>query len=115
MRIDMKAFGVRKHFNGIDIHQTRNYIKITCEKYIHNMLKEHNWLDISNTATKPTPLPSHFTYIMELENAIQPNTLDEQLQLKSTMGFNYRQVIGEVIYPMMKCWPDISFHATKLS
>jgi hypothetical protein len=31
------------------------------------------------------------------------------------MGFNYRQVIGEVIYPMMKCRPDIAFHATKLS
>jgi hypothetical protein len=31
------------------------------------------------------------------------------------MGFSYRQVIGEIIYPMMKCRPDISFHATKLS
>jgi len=31
------------------------------------------------------------------------------------MGWNYRQVIGEVIYPMMKCHTGIAFHATKLS
>jgi hypothetical protein len=58
MRIDMKALGIINRFNGIDIHQTRNYIKITCEKYIHKMLKQHNWLDTSTMATKPTPLPS---------------------------------------------------------
>jgi hypothetical protein len=31
------------------------------------------------------------------------------------MGLNYRQVIGKVIFPMMKCRPEISPHAIKLS
>jgi hypothetical protein len=31
------------------------------------------------------------------------------------MGFNYRQVIGEIIFPMMKCRPEIAPHAIKLS
>jgi hypothetical protein len=31
------------------------------------------------------------------------------------MGLNYQQIIGELIYPMMKCRPDIAFHITKLS
>jgi hypothetical protein len=31
------------------------------------------------------------------------------------MGFHYRQVIGEVLYPMTKCRPDVAFHITKLS
>jgi hypothetical protein len=31
------------------------------------------------------------------------------------MGFKYRQVMGEVIYPTMKCRPDIINHAIKLS
>jgi hypothetical protein len=28
---------------------------------------------------------------------------------------HYRQLIGEFIWPMIKCRPDISFHVTKLS
>jgi hypothetical protein len=28
---------------------------------------------------------------------------------------HYRQLIGEFIWPMIKCRPDISFHITKLS
>jgi hypothetical protein len=44
-----------------------------------------------------------------------PYTLEIKQQLQMKMGFNYHQVISEVIYPMMKCYPDIAFHATKLS
>jgi hypothetical protein len=50
-----------------------------------------------------------------LENAIVPKTIPEKLQLKQSMGFNYRQVIGEIIFPMMKCRPEIAPHAIKLS
>jgi hypothetical protein len=31
------------------------------------------------------------------------------------MGFNYRQVIGSFIWPMIKARPDICFHTTKMS
>jgi hypothetical protein len=31
------------------------------------------------------------------------------------MGFNYRKVIGETLWPMIKCGPDISPHIIKLS
>ena len=44
-----------------------------------------------------------------------PLKMDAKQTLKHKMGFHYRQVIGEIIYPMMKCRPDIAFHATKLS
>jgi hypothetical protein len=119
MRIDIKQLGVITRFSGIDVHQTRDYIKITCEKYLYKMLKHHNWLNTehheSYTSNTPTPLPSDNNYIAALENAKVPATLTEQQDLRQNMGFNYRQVIGEVIYPMMKCRPDISFHATKLS
>jgi hypothetical protein len=53
--------------------------------------------------------------VQQIEAAACPTTLSEQQQLKNKMGFHYRQVIGEVIYPMMKARPDICFHATKLS
>jgi hypothetical protein len=55
------------------------------------------------------------TYIRKLEEATVPDSLLEKQKLQESMGIKYRQVIGEVIYPMMKCCPDIAPHAIKLS
>ena len=36
--------GVYQHYNGIDVVQTRHYIKVGCESYIdHRMLLSHSW------------------------------------------------------------------------
>lgn len=115
LRINLKILGRVDRFNGMDIHQTRDYIKITCERYLHKMLKAHNWLESSTHPERPTPLPSDNHFIQSLENAVRPNTTVEKDQLRSKMGFHYRQVIGEVLYPMTKCRPDVAFHITKLS
>ena len=78
------------------------------------MLKKHNWLPKTSTPD-PIPLPADPKYITILEQAAIPPTMEAKTQLRQRMGFNHRQVIGEVIYLMMKCRPDIAFHATKLS
>jgi hypothetical protein len=39
MRIEVKHLGIFTRFNGMDIHQTEYYVKITCEKYLTKMLK----------------------------------------------------------------------------
>ena len=115
MRIQIKTMGIIDRFNGLDIHQTRNYIKLTCEKYLHKAMTAHKWVHEQPIAEKPTPLPSDAAYIQTLESAPRPNTTAEQAALRKEMGFNYCQVIGGIIYPMMKCRPDVAFHATKLS
>lgn len=115
MRIQLKILGPIDRFNGLDVHQTKHYIKITCEKYLYKAMSAHTWIGDVPIADKPTPLPSDNAYIQALEAAKPPNTTQAQADLKAKMGFNYRQVIGEIIYPMMKCRPDIAFHATKLS
>jgi hypothetical protein len=112
MRIDLKALGLIDRFNGIDIHQTWHYVKITCEKYLYKMLKQHNWLDLPNAST---PLPAESSYITMLEQALPPATEDDKQALKLRMGWSYRQVIGELIYPAVKCRPDFLYHVTKLS
>jgi hypothetical protein len=114
MRIDIKTLGVVTRFNGVDIHQTRDYIKLTCEKYLEKMLTAHQWMDTSTIANKTTPLPSDSTYISQLELATPPATYQQQKQLQDAMGFSYRQVVGEILYPMVKCRPDVAFHITKL-
>jgi hypothetical protein len=114
MQIDVKHLGIIERFNGVDVHQMQDYVNITCEKYLYNMLKSHNWL-ATTPHSNPIPLPPDTKYITQLEQAVVPNTIEEKQILKAKMRFNYRQVIGELIYPMMKCRPDISYHGTKLS
>ncbi len=115
MRIDIKIQGLITRFNGMDIHQTQDYVKITCEKYLHKMIQHHQWLQLLPTTSAPIPLPADPTYIQNLEKAQTPVTETQQKQLQQQMGFSYRQVIGELLYPMVKCRPDIAFHITKLS
>ncbi len=115
MRIPIKLQGIITRYNGVDIKQTQHYMKISCEKYIRKLTTKHQWLETEHASNNTTPIPSDTTYITSLETAIPPNTEQEKQALKAKMGFNYRQVIGELIYPMMKCRLDIAFHITKLS
>jgi hypothetical protein len=115
MRINLKDLGIIERFNGVDIHQTKEYVKITCEKYLYKMPKHHGWLDQAQGTSPITPLPAEATYITTLEQATPPQTETEKADLRTKMGWNYRQVIGELIYPAIKCRPDILFHVTKLS
>jgi len=114
MRIEVKHLGLVDHFNGLDIQQTRFYVKISCEKYLKKMIRGHDDL-LKHVPTNPVPLPADSTYIRNLEIAEVPKIIPEKIQLKEAMGFNYRQVIGEIIFPMMKCRPEIAPHAIKLS
>jgi len=114
MRIEVKHLGVIDRFNGMDIAQSRYFVKITCAKYLKKMIKGHQDL-LQNVPSNPVPLPADSAYIRNLETAEVPTTIPAKLQLKERMGFNYRQVIGEIIFPMMKCRPEIAPHAIKLS
>ena len=50
-----------------------------------------------------------------MEKAVPPITTKDINQLQSNMGFNYRQAIGELIFLMVTCRPDISYPLIKLS
>ena len=50
-----------------------------------------------------------------LESSEGPTTDRDKKLLQQEMGFNYRQAIGELIYMMVTCRPDISFPLIKLS
>ena len=54
------------------------------------------------------------TYVHNLETA-EPMLQAERVAYESTLGFSYRQAIGEIIYALVTCRPDISFAAIKLS
>lgn len=115
MSMDVKDLGLITRFNGVDVFQTKWYIKITCEKYITKMLQHHDWLLKAPPPIHPLPLPSDAEFARSLEQATPPATIHEKDRLRTQMGFNYRQVIGELIWPMVKCRPDYAPHVVKLS
>ena len=39
----------------------------------------------------------------------------EQAKLEKDLGFTYRQGIGEILYALVTCRPDVSFATIKLS
>ena len=115
MSLDVKDLGLISRFNGMDIHQTKYYVKITCERYIRKMLQHHGWLRDEPQPVLPLPLPSEKEFIHRLEHAEVPTNEAERALLCQQMGFGYRQVIGELIWPMVKCRPDYAPHIIKLS
>jgi deoxyuridine 5'-triphosphate nucleotidohydrolase len=116
MRIRIKYQGQLTMFNGMDIVQTRHYIKLHCGTYLRKALGNHSYL-VANAKSKvyPVPYPADHAFTTALDTAIPPATEAEQRQLSQHMNINYRQVIGLWIWPMIKCRPDVSFHISKLS
>jgi hypothetical protein len=117
LRIEIKNQGILTMFNGMDIVQSRYFIKIHCGIYITKALKNHGWILEPNEYKKvqPLPYPADHEYAKVLDITTGPDTEREQMQLSNDMGIHYRQVVGLMIWPMVKCRPDYSFHITKLS
>ncbi len=64
LSIPLKQQGLLDMFNGINVLQTSNYIKIDCHTYIDKFCKKYlnTWLSkVPLTENRPTPLPTEVT------------------------------------------------------
>ncbi|GFH58223.1 hypothetical protein CTEN210_14699 [Chaetoceros tenuissimus] len=115
MSIDVKELGVISRYNGVDVSQTRHYIKLSNCTYIDKISKNHPWMLMEKPAGEfPIPMRDDTEYQKQLEDA-EPLTPHELETLQESLGFTYRQGIGELIYALVTCRPDISYAITKLS
>ena len=116
MTIDIKDLGRLNRYNGVDITQTKYYVKLSNETYVNKLLEEHDWLLHDDTISNiPIPTKNEATFNQRLETAKPPSDASEQQKLQLEMGINYRQAIGELIFLMVTCRPDISYPLIKLS
>ena len=117
MTIDVKELGQISRFNGVDVLQSKHFVKIYNKTYIKKMLAKHDWIHHETelpAATFPIPMKSEAAYQRKLETADTPSE-SEIAALEKKYGFGYRQAIGELIYALVTCRPDISFPVIKLS
>ena len=99
-------------FNGVNITQTRHYIKMSNAFYLKKIFQNHAWLEKDEfpPATFPIPIKADAQYARDLETA-DPFMDQECHVYKNQIGFTYQEGIGEVIYTLVTCQPDISFAA----
>ena len=112
----LKNLGVVDRFNGVQIEQTNQFVKIHNKEYVEKILGKHGWLnDQYKTKNRPIPMRSESAYLREMEVSKGPVEEKEKKKLETKMKFNFRQALGEVLYAMVTCRPDISMAVTKLS
>lgn len=101
-----------KHFNGLDIVQIREGIQINCSTYIRKLQTAHGWNEVSKKPLEPIS-PSK---VKELESTEGP-PIDskEGKALQKLKGFNYRGVVGEIVYAYIVARPDYGFAVALLS
>ncbi len=116
MTIEVKKLGMITRFNGVDVLQTRHYVKLSNATYIKKILANHPWLthEAYPPSLYPLPMRADSMYQRKLELALQLTA--QALDAKETeLGFSYRQGIGEILYALITCRPDISYSTIKLS
>jgi hypothetical protein len=105
-------------FNGVDVVQTKHYIKVDCHTYINRFWSKYldTWMNkIPLTDNRPTPLPSDPIWLKQFNSAIGPDNPKDRAALETSMEIKYHIGVGELIWAMTTCRPDIAFASVKLS
>jgi hypothetical protein len=118
LTIPMKRQGYLDMYNGIDVCQTRFYIKVLCESYINKICNKYieSWMRIYTTTTnRPTPLPTDPTWLKKFNAATGDPDPKAQARLAKAMDIGYWNGVGELIWAMTTCRPDVAYASVKLS
>jgi KUP system potassium uptake protein len=117
-RVTTESKGLGTRYNGIDLLQTRHYLQLSCGTYIRRILQTHGWEAPAHHESDRHDLVPMSSDSMRTLDSLPPGPLEdtpEYQALQSTMGFSYRQVLGELIYAYVVCRLDIGYAVTLLS
>jgi hypothetical protein len=118
LKISIKRQGYLDMYNGIDVIQTRFYIKLNVKTYIEKIFEPYfsTWMKTSYPSpARSTPLPSDATWLKKFNAAIGDPDPKAQAKLAKAMKLNYRSGVGELIWAMTTCRPDLAYSSVKLS
>jgi hypothetical protein len=106
--------GLVYHYNGIEIVQDWDYVKIHVGKYIGKILVNHGW-EQGTKAESRLIEPLHPSAFKELEETVLPTEPSEKAELERAAGFAYRTPIGELMYAYVTCRLDVGYAMAELS
>jgi hypothetical protein len=88
----MKQLGLISLFNGIDILQSKYFIKISCQTYTEKMVKRHldSWMnDLKMITYKPTPMPTTESFMKSFHMVVGDPDKTVQAHLEKEYKFGY--------------------------
>ena len=106
------ARGLSVRFNGIEVHQTRDFILLNCERYITQMCETHGWGTPSTgeSSSKQLLVPITDDKIKALAPLSgPPERTAEHKALEQSKGFGYRSLLGELLFAFVTVRIDIGF------
>jgi hypothetical protein len=118
LTMPIKRQGLLDMFNGVDIVQTKHYIKTDCHTYIDKFCTKYltTWMNkVPLSENCPTLLPSDGDWLKAFNAAVGLDNTKELARLETSMQIRYRCGVGELIWAMTTCPPDIAFPSVKLS
>ena len=69
MTIEIKDLGSLDRYNGVDVTQTRDFVKLSNKTYMQRVLDGHAWLlNDTNISNKPIPIHSEHEYSRACHN-----------------------------------------------
>jgi hypothetical protein len=112
----MKRMGLISLFKGLDIAHTADFVKILCSSCLDKVIQKHlsMWLSDHDLPSWSMPLPTTKTFLTLFLNAKGDPDPKVQAQVQS-MKLSYRSAIGELIWVMTTCRPDISYATVRTS
>jgi len=118
LAIPMKRQGYLDMYNGVDVIQTRDYIKISSRTFIEKICEKYlnSWMqNFTSTEDRPTPLPTDPTWFKKFNAAVGDPDPKVQAKLAKKMQLTYRCGVGELIWAMTTTRPDVAYASVKLS
>ncbi len=118
LSIPIKHQGYLDMYNGVDILQTRHYIQINVKAFIDKVSERHiaTWIKTSYpTPNRLTLLPSDSNWLKKFNAVIGDPNKTAQAQLAKKMQLTYRSNVGESIWAMTTCRPNLAYTSVKLS
>jgi hypothetical protein len=112
LTIPCKWMGLLDLYNGLDVTQTRDYVKLSCTTYVKRISEKHlsMWMKLFNVPSgRPTPLPGWESFMKTFLTATGDSNEKAQSNQSKSMGFLYCLGIGELIYALVTCRPDLSY------
>ena len=107
--------GLVKDFNGIDVHQTNEYIEISCANYIDRVMISHGWdKERPKETGNLSPMPKDALEKLYKQQGPKEGT-PEHAKLEKEQGFGYRTLLGELMFCYISCRCDIGYTITVLS
>ena len=97
--------GVYQRYNGIDVTQTRDYIKVGCETYIDRVLLSHGW-DAPKVKDPPNLVPISTDTATSPCQTRRPVREDPGSEVSGqTPGFLLSQCAGRIDLRLCDCMP----------